>query len=71
MIYHGQIKNGIVVLDEKPELPEGTEVEVQTIPSPPRKTLAERFQNVIGRATVLPDDMAAQHDHYIHGSPKK
>lgn len=71
MIYHGQIKNGIVVLDEKPELPEGTEVEVQAIPSTPRKTLAERFQNVIGRATDLPEDMAAQHDHYIHGSPKQ
>ncbi len=71
MIYHGQIKNGVVVLDEKPELPEGTEVQVQAIPSAPRKTLAERFQNVIGRATDLPEDMAAEHDHYIHGSPKQ
>lgn len=71
MIYRGQFKNGVVVLDENAELPEGTEVQVQPVTSPPRKTLAERFQNVIGRATDLPDDMAAQHDHYIHGSPKK
>ena len=71
MIYRGTIRNGVVVLDENAELAEGTEVQVQPLDSLPRKTLAERFENVIGRATNLPDDMAAQHDHYIHGATKE
>lgn len=37
---------------------------------PRRPTLAEQFADVIGAAPDLPDDMAAQHNHYIHGTPK-
>jgi hypothetical protein len=33
-------------------------------------TLADQFADVIGSAPDLPSDMAAQHDHYLHGSPK-
>lgn len=71
MIYRGHVKNGVVVLDEDVHLPDGTAVEVQPVMETPRKTLAERFHSVIGKAVDLPSDMAAQHDHYIHGTPKK
>ena len=50
---------------------EGTEVVVQPAATAPRNTLAERFADVIGAVTDLPADMAKNHDHYIHGTPKK
>ena len=33
-------------------------------------TIAEQFADVIGTVPDMPEDMAAQHDHYIHGVPK-
>jgi antitoxin component of MazEF toxin-antitoxin module len=53
------------------------EVDAQRIiVEPPRPTLAER---IIARAhalppgtlDALPDDLAAQHDHYLYGTPKR
>ena len=37
---------------------------------PRQPTLAEQFADVIGTVPGLPEDMAAQHDYYIHGVPK-
>ena len=37
---------------------------------PRQPTLAEQFADVIGTVPDLPEDMAAQHDYYIHGVPK-
>jgi hypothetical protein len=71
MTIRGHIENGVVVLDEPANVPDGTVVRVEIVESKPRKTLAERFANIIGAANDLPSDMAAQHDHYIHGTPKK
>jgi hypothetical protein len=74
MIYRGHVKNGVVVLDKDVRLPDGTEVKVEAVEpveDTPRKTLAERFRNVIGVADDLPADMAENHDHYIHGTPKQ
>ncbi len=34
-------------------------------------TLYQRLKRVIGKAKGLPRDFAAQHDHYIHGAPKR
>ena len=77
MVYRGHVKNGTIILDEDVTLPDGTPVTIQ--PAEPAEattpsevpTLYERFQNVIGKATGLPEDFAHQHDHYIHGTPKK
>jgi hypothetical protein len=41
-----------------------------TSAAPPAPTIADQFADVIGTVPDLPDDMAAQHDHYIHGAPK-
>jgi len=71
MTYRGHVENGVVVLDEPTALPEGTEVAVEPIGTEARPTLAERFKDVIGSVSDLPADMAEQHDHYIHGTPKK
>ena len=76
MVYRGVVKNGVVVLREGTGLPDGTEVRIEPIvrgenlPSE-GPTLTEQFGNVIGMVPELPADMAAQHDHYLHGAPKR
>jgi hypothetical protein len=71
MVYRGYVRGGVVVLDPKVELPEGIEVRVEPLPAPAGKTLAERLGDLIGSAPDLPSDMAEQHDHYLHGAPKR
>ena len=71
MQLEGHVSGGVVVLDDATALPEGTRVRIEPIAAPAPPTLASKFKNVIGQATSLPADMAAQHDHYIHGSPKR
>lgn len=69
MSFEGHIENGVVVFDRPVSLPNGTPVRVEVVAS--GKTLAERFQNVIGAGVDLPEDMARNHDHYLHGTPKQ
>jgi hypothetical protein len=76
MTYRGVVKNGVVVLGEKAELPEGTEVCVEPINRGEGflgdgPTLVEQFRDVIGTVPDLPPDMAEHHDHYLHGAPKR
>lgn len=76
MVYRGRVKNGVVVFEGGATLPEGTEVRIEAVrtaeeTSAERPTLAEQFANVIGTVPDLPADMAAQHDHYLHGAPKR
>jgi len=71
MTYRGYIKNGLVVFDQQVPLPEGTQVSVEPVRPRPPTTLAERFRDVIGIVSDLPADMASNHDHYIHGTPKE
>lgn len=70
MTFRGHMENGAVVLDEEVELPNGTEVRVEPLTPSRRPTLAEQFADVIGSVSDLPPDMAENHDHYIHGTPK-
>ena len=72
MTYRGRIKNGVVILNPPASLPEGCEVDValaeeQALPP----TWAEVFKDLIGRAEGLPTDMARNHDHYLHGAPRR
>ena len=76
MVYRGHVKGRVVVIEEGAELPEGMEVRIEpvapAVESPvARRTLAEQFADVIGTVPELPTDMAAQHDHYLHGAPKR
>ena len=79
MTYLGRIENGAIVLDESTVLPDGVRVRVELMPSPEvsnvsesgGRTLYDRYKSVIGKAQGLPADFAAQHDHYIHGTPKR
>ena len=74
MTLRGHVKDGAVVLDEPVGLPDGTDVEVEVRPvdaGGQGPTLYERLQGVVGSADGLPEDMADNHDHYIHGTPKR
>ena len=77
MVYRGHVKGGVVVFDAESRLPEGIEVTIEPIaPSPGKtlasgKTLAEQLGDLVGSVPDLPSDMAQQHDHYLHGAPKR
>jgi len=71
MVFQGHIENGVAVFDEPASLPEGMKVRIVPVAQSARKTLAERFKNLIGAVDDLPEDMAENHDHYLYGSPKQ
>ena len=72
MTYRGRVKNGVIVLDDSASLPDGTEVDVSpAVDDSTEPTWGEVFKDIIGKAEGLPPDMARNHDHYIHGTPKK
>jgi hypothetical protein len=72
MMLEGTVINGVVVLDEHEKLADGTRVEVIVKEAEEKKpTLSERLLRHAGTVPDLPADMAEQHDHYIHGTPKR
>jgi len=76
MTLKGHVEKGVVVLDEPADLREGDEVRVQLsrraeAPEEDAPTLYDQLKDVIGIAEGLPPDLAENHDHYLHGHPKK
>jgi hypothetical protein len=72
MTLRGTIHNGIVLLEEPSALPEGTAVEVRPTSIPESgPAWDEVLKDFIGSAPELPTDMARNHDHYLHGAPKR
>lgn len=70
MTLAGIVQNGSVVLEEGSNVPNGTHVQVIV----PEEEKAPTFLDLLEFAGCIPDmpaDFAAQHDHYIHGTPKK
>lgn len=68
MELEGVIQNGVVVLETETPPPDGTRVKVV---APPNSTLGQRLKKFRGIAQDLPGDLAENHDHYLHGLPKK
>jgi hypothetical protein len=60
-----------VVLDEEVELPDGAPVQVELLDTDAGSTLGERLMKFAGKAEGLPPDLARNHDHYLHGTPKQ
>jgi len=51
-------------------VPDGTAVLViLQLEDPP--TLAVLYPSFVGITDSVPEDMAENHDHYLHGTPKK
>lgn len=69
MTYRGQVKNGVVVLEGNPPLAEGTQVRVEAVDA--TESLGQKLLKHAGVLDGLPTDLARNHDHYIHGRPKK
>ena len=76
MLLEGTVHGGVIVLNEPQRLPEGAVVEfevkaiTETTRTRQKPTLAERLLKHAGTVPDLPSDLAEQHDHYIHGTPK-
>jgi hypothetical protein len=73
MSYTGKVKNGVVVLPSGVHLVEGQEVEVSAAPTTTQPDSLHDAAVAPARATAggLPDDLAANHDYYLHGGRKR
>jgi hypothetical protein len=71
MTLHGTLNGSVVVLDQPAPWAEGTRVEVVNREAEKEPTLSERLLKHAGTVPDLSADMAEQHDHYIHGTPKR
>jgi hypothetical protein len=80
MVYRGKVQGGVVILSERAGLAEGTEVVV--VPQAPPggasgqgpsiwDALSQLGHWVESQPSSLPGDLAANHDNYLHGSPKR
>ncbi len=63
-------EKGKVVLPLDVDWPDGIRLRVEPIDDE-LPTLAELFKDWDGIATDMPSDLALNHDHYLHGAPKK
>ena len=70
MKLEGTVQNGIIVVDSVEPLPEGTRVRV-VVDRPEAKPTLTGLLKYAGVLTDMPADFAEQHDHYIHGTPKR
>lgn len=86
MELEGVVQGGVIVPDGAATLPEGTRVRFELVaartgeqPTKPAglrpdgtpMTFADYFADLLGAATGLPEDFAAQIDHYRLGTPKR
>ncbi len=71
--YFGEVQNGVIVLEPgSPPLPEGMKVQVAPVgPEQAVRDLSQILLDFAGSLEGLPEDMAAQHDHYLHGTPRR
>ncbi len=74
MTYTGRVQNGVVVLDNGADLAEGTPVRVEPIVATAGEREGHGHRALMKLAGVIkdkPSDWARNHDHYLHGHPKR
>ncbi len=77
MTYKGHIRNGAIVLDEPVPLPEGVPAKIElaiglsSFGEEDGPSIGERYAEVLGKASSLPEDTAENHDHYLYGVAKR
>jgi hypothetical protein len=70
MVYQGTVKDGVA--EENSSLAEGTTVQAEPVTGETHiSPLAQRLLKFAGTIKGLPSDFARNHDHYIHGRPRK
>jgi uncharacterized protein (DUF1499 family) len=68
----GTIEGGVVKLPPETGWADGTKVRVEPIESKEdRRSLVEKLRAIAQSMPEMPADWAEQHDHYIHGTPKR
>jgi hypothetical protein len=70
----GTVIHDTIVLDGGELLPEGARAQDRQARRPGRQgrlAAGNALLRQAGKAVGLPSDMAAQHDHYPHGTPKR
>ena len=79
MRLEGKVHDGAILLEDSAKLPEGAHVEIEVkmvtkAESSDELEVSPTLLNLLtlaGIAKDLPEDFAAQHDHYLHGTPKR
>jgi hypothetical protein len=72
MSYTGTVERGVVKLPPEADLADGTKVRIEPIePAQDRNELTRRLRAIAATMPDLPADWAEEHDHYIHGTPKR
>jgi hypothetical protein len=61
----------VIVPDGPVDLPAGQRLTVRIEPAPPAEPRYAEFLEFAADLPGTPPDLAAQHDHYLYGSPKK
>ena len=74
--FESVVTNGQVVVDVGPALPDGTAVQVtvkaaEESATPAVQPTMKWLLRLAGSVHDMPSDFAEQHDHYIHGTPKR
>ena len=82
MTYKGTVQNGVILVKGGIRLPEGTEVQI-ALADGPQSSADTSGEPTIGQKLAalarkyehlpcdLPDDLAVNHDHYVHGLPRR
>jgi len=71
MELEGVVHNGVIVPDDATALPEGTRVRILPAAGESAPPFGQRFGRFKGAIPGLPADLAAQHEHYRLGTPKR
>ena len=69
--YKGTVKDGVVVLPRNAKLPNGTEVKITAVAGRQDADFTDMLVRLSKKVRGLPRDLAAQHDHYLYGTPKR
>ncbi len=65
------VEEGKIVLPPGVDWPDGTVVRIEQVKEEELPTLYDTMKEFIGIAKGLPSDLAENHNHYLHGHPKK
>jgi hypothetical protein len=71
MTLEGIVRNGVVVYDGTGILAEGTRVKVVVVADEANEPTFAGLLELAGTVNDLPPDLARNHNHYLHGHPKK
>lgn len=64
-------ESGVVVLPPDAGIPAGTKVRVTAVAEEDNRPIGQKLLDLAGTVKDWPSDFTANHDHYLHGAPKR